>query len=126
MSEQFQLGRNYAEDSGDQNPANRQAESSACPSTLIGMPWSVFNMVLKQNLVKLIMNTDIILMDKPCGTGKISHGALVFWDYIEKTPSMWWLKEQKFMVSEFWIQEACNQGVSRKTNGTSYSIASFL
>lgn len=77
MSEQLQLGRDYVQDSGDQSPANRQAESSACSSTLIGMPWSVFNMVSKQNLVELIMNTDIILMDLPCGTGKISHGASV-------------------------------------------------
>lgn len=47
---------------------DKQKEVPAHQS-FIGMPWSVFNMVLKQNLVKLIMNTDIILMDKPCGTG---------------------------------------------------------
>lgn len=32
---------------------------------------------LKQNLVKLIMSTDIILMDKPFGVGRISDGILV-------------------------------------------------
>ena len=84
-SEELQLVRIYAQVSGDKSPVNRQAEVSAHePSSVCSCQcWKFFK---KQNWFKLIMSTDIIVMAKPSGAGKISHGALASYNCYEKVP----------------------------------------
>ena len=53
---------------------------------------------------------------------RISDGALVSQGCHNKIPQSWWLAQEKCIVSQFWRQEVCVLGVSRKTEGKSYRV----